>query len=130
MRAGDLLDDRAADAPDRDAAPVLRGSDCRRGADVVLDDSATGAASAEPHQLDAELLRQLPDGRSCTDCRRRVRRDDRDERLAGGLAPRLRAGVHGTQELLARVADHHEHSADRRDVALTDEDLEHRPGAR
>ena len=97
--------------------------------DVGLHDPPAGAASRQPDELDAELLRQLPHGGSRADRRRRVGRDDRDERL-GGLARRLVTGLDGAQELLALLADHDQHRTDGRDVPLLDEDLEHGPGAR
>ena len=129
VRARHLLDDRAADAPDRDAAAVLRGRGSRcRGANVVLHDPSAGTAPAETDQLDAELPGQLADGRRRAHRCLRVGRDDRDDRLARGL--RLLPGVDGAQELLARLADHDDHGSDAGDVSLLDEDLEHRPGAR
>ena len=129
VRARHLLDDRAADTPDRDAAPVLCGRGSRgRGTNVVLHDPPARTAPAETDQLDAELPRQLPDGRRRAHGRRRVGRDDRDDRLARGL--RLLPAVDGAQELLSRLADHHDHRSDAGDVSLLDEDLEHRPGAR
>ena len=129
VRARHLLDDRAADAPDRDAAPVLGGRGSRRGgANVVLHDPSARPAPAETDQLDAELPGQLPDGRRRPHRRLRVGRYDRDDRLARGL--RLLAAVDGAQELLPRFADHHDHGADRCHVALLHQDLEHRPGAR
>src|SRR4029079_12853227 len=64
VRARHLLDDRAPDPPDRDAAPVLRGRGSRgRGTNVVLHDPPARTASAETDQLDADLPGQLPDTR-------------------------------------------------------------------
>ena len=60
----------------------------RGGADVGLDDPPAGAAALQPDELDAERRRELPHRGSRAHRRRRVGRDDRDERL-GGLLRRL-----------------------------------------
>ena len=131
MRARDLLDDRAPDASDGHAPTLLRRSRRgRRAADVRLHDAPARAASREPDQLHPELSGELADGGRRAHRRRRVGRDDRHERLPRGLAARGRPGIDGSEELLALLADHDEHRTHRRDDALVDEDLQHRPRPR
>ena len=125
--AGDLLDDRAADPADRDATPVAGpGRGC---ADVRLLDPAARTGRVDADEVDAELSRQLPHGRRGPHGVDRLGRDDGDERLRRGV----RAGVaplDRPEQLLSLLADHDEHGPDGRDLALLDEDLEHRPGSR
>ena len=100
-----------------------------RRTDVGLLDPAARAGTGEPDELDAELLREPADGRRRTDGLRRLGRDDRDDRLGAGDVGARVAPLDGAEQLLALLADHHEHGPDGRNLAFRDEDHEDGAGA-
>jgi DNA-binding CsgD family transcriptional regulator len=127
LRAAHLLDDCPPDASHRDTPPLARP---RRGAHVRLDDPPLWAAALDCEQVDAELLGKLTHGRCRPHGRGGIGWNDRDARLLARWGALLLVRLDGAKQLLALLPDDDDHSADRRDVALGDQDLQHRPGAR
>jgi DNA-binding CsgD family transcriptional regulator len=127
LSAAHLLDDRPPDASHGDTPSLARLGDR---AHVRLDDPPVGAASHDREEVDAELFRELAHGRCRPHGRGGIGWHDRHPRLLARWCALLLAGLDGAQQLLALLADDDDHGADRGDVALGNEDLQHRSGAR
>ena len=96
-----------------------------RRANVLLGDPPRRARSRDVAEVDAELLRDLADDR------RRLDAPPAARHVAGRRSGARAGDRRGRRrDRLARLADDDEHGPDRSDLALGDEDLQHRPRVR